>query len=175
MSASIVLTTFGSLGDIHPYVALALGLRGRGHRVAIATGEFYRGKIEALGIGFHPVRPNVSLEDRELIAFMMDVRKGPERVLRSMVFPALRESYEDLLAAARGADLLVSHVLTFAAPVIAEVLGLRWASVTLAPMSFFSAFDPPVLTPYPALARLRALGPGVNRRILELGKRSVLP
>jgi hypothetical protein len=29
----IVLTTFGSLGDLHPYIAVALGLKSRGrHR-----------------------------------------------------------------------------------------------------------------------------------------------
>jgi hypothetical protein len=33
----IVLTTFGSLGDLHPYIALALGLQARGHETIIAT------------------------------------------------------------------------------------------------------------------------------------------
>jgi UDP:flavonoid glycosyltransferase YjiC (YdhE family) len=33
----IVLTTFGSLGDLHPYIAVALGLKERGHEAIIAT------------------------------------------------------------------------------------------------------------------------------------------
>jgi len=33
----VVLHPFGSLGDIHPYIAIALGLKSRGHRPAIAT------------------------------------------------------------------------------------------------------------------------------------------
>jgi hypothetical protein len=33
----IVLTTFGSLGDLHPYIAVALGLKTRGHEAVIAT------------------------------------------------------------------------------------------------------------------------------------------
>jgi rhamnosyltransferase subunit B len=36
---------------------------------------------------------------------------------------------------------------------VAEVTGIPWASYVLAPFSFFSAFDPPVLPPYPKLAR----------------------
>ena len=36
---------------------------------------------------------------------------------------------------------------------VAEVTGIPWASYVLAPLSFFSAFDPPVLPPYPRLAR----------------------
>ena len=35
--SKIVITTFGSLGDLHPYIAIALGLRERGHEVVIGT------------------------------------------------------------------------------------------------------------------------------------------
>jgi UDP:flavonoid glycosyltransferase YjiC (YdhE family) len=35
----IVLTTVGSLGDLHPYIAIALGLKARGHDAVVATGE----------------------------------------------------------------------------------------------------------------------------------------
>jgi len=96
-------------------------------------------------------------------------------VLKDIVLPVLRESYDDLLAASRGADLLVGHPLTFAVPLVAGVLGIRWASAVLSPIGFFSAYDPPVLTPYPWLAHLRALGPRVNGWIMDFGRRSTLP
>ncbi len=54
----IVLTTFGSLGDLHPYIAIALGLQARGHEAVIATSGYYRQKIESLGLGFQAVRPD---------------------------------------------------------------------------------------------------------------------
>lgn len=56
----IVLSTFGSFGDVHPYVAIALELKKRGHRPVIATSEGYREKMEALGstsIPCDPTRP----------------------------------------------------------------------------------------------------------------------
>jgi UDP:flavonoid glycosyltransferase YjiC (YdhE family) len=62
----IVLTTLGSLRDLHPFIALGLGLRDRGHTITIATSEFYRPKIEGLGLGFHPMRPELLLEDPQL-------------------------------------------------------------------------------------------------------------
>lgn len=173
--ARIVLTTFGSLGDLHPYLALGLGLRARGHRVALATHEYYRSKIEEEGIDFFPVRPNATPDDRELIALAMDLKKGPERVLKDIVLPVLRESYQDLLAASRGADLLVGHPLAFAAPLVSAVLGIPWASAVLSPIGFFSAWDPPVIPPYPWMARLRVLGPRVNQWVMDFGRRSVLP
>ena len=44
----IVLATIGSLGDLHPVLALALELRRRGHEPSIATSENYRDKIATL-------------------------------------------------------------------------------------------------------------------------------
>jgi rhamnosyltransferase subunit B len=44
----IVVTTIGSLGDLHPKIAIALELRKRGHNVIFATHKGYQAKIEAL-------------------------------------------------------------------------------------------------------------------------------
>src|SRR5947209_19835402 len=55
----IVLTTLGSLGDLHPYIAIGLELKERGYQVTIATTPFYRTKIEATGLNFHPMRPHL--------------------------------------------------------------------------------------------------------------------
>jgi rhamnosyltransferase subunit B len=68
----IVVTTFGSLGDLHPYVALALGLQARGRNVIVATGECYGRKINALGLGFAPVTPDCDwVADREVMRRIM--------------------------------------------------------------------------------------------------------
>jgi UDP:flavonoid glycosyltransferase YjiC (YdhE family) len=60
----IVLTTIGSLGDLHPKIAIALELRKRRHDVVFATHKEYQAKIEALGFEFHRIRPdNTALND----------------------------------------------------------------------------------------------------------------
>ena len=170
----IVLTTFGSLGDLHPYIAVALGLQARGHEAIIATTRHYRQRIEARGIGFHAVRPDgPDLDaDRDAMRRIMDSRKGTEFVVRELLMPALRESYEDVLAAAQGADLLVSHVLTYATRLVAEKTGIPWACSFLQPLGFFSAYDPPVLPQVPFLSKLRFLGPAFHRPLFWLAKRS---
>jgi UDP:flavonoid glycosyltransferase YjiC (YdhE family) len=66
----IVLNTFGSFGDIHPYMAIGLELQARGHEAVIATMELYREKIESVGLAFAPVRPKLSPpreQDQDLI------------------------------------------------------------------------------------------------------------
>jgi UDP:flavonoid glycosyltransferase YjiC (YdhE family) len=157
----IVVTTLGSLGDLHPYLALALGLRARGHDVLVATGECYLRKIEALGLGFAAIRPNCDwVADPDVMRRIMHPRWGLQRVVREVLLPALRQTYEDTLAAADGADLLVAMQGNFATALAAEKKGIPWASAVHLPIALASAYDPPVLPGFAGLCRaLRFLGP----------------
>jgi len=166
----ILFTTMGSLGDLHPVLALAIELQRRGHALTIAATPFYREKVEKCGINFMPLRPDFDPTSGEMIAKCQDLRRGPEILIRELVLPYLQETYADLLAAARQTDLMVAGELVFAAPLVAEKLNLRWASATLSPTSFLSAHDPSVLTPMPELMILRNAGLGINRAILNLSR-----
>lgn len=171
----IVLTTHGTLGDLHPYLALALELQKRGHKPVIATSEYHRRKIEAASIDFHAIRPDISFADKELHRRLTEPKRGLERVIREFMLPVLRTTYDDLLAAVQmdgGADLIISQMLIFAAPLIAEKTGIRWVSTELQPGAFMSVYDPPVLAPFPALAKLRGLGPTFHSALFRLAKLS---
>lgn len=164
----IVIATIGSLGDLHPCIALALELGQRGHRVIIASTPYYRKKIERLGIEFHPIRPDWDPTDRELIRQCEDLKRGPEVLYRKMILPELRGTYDDLLSIATGADLMIAGELVYAAPLVAETLQMRWVSAILSPFSFFSSRDPSVLVNVPGLIRLRRAGWPVYRTGLNL-------
>ena len=167
----IVLTTIGSLGDLHPKIAIALELRKRGHNVVFASHKEYQSKIEALGFEFHRMRPdNTALDDPEEMARMMDLRKGSEYIIRNWVCRCLRETYTDLTNSAKDADFILAGEGVVAARLVAEKLGLRWASSAMAPISFFSVYDPPLLAPFPFLAKLRGFGSIVNRGVVNFAK-----
>ena len=134
----------------------------RGHSISFATSAHYRELVESHRIPFLPIRPEMPFDDARIMARIMDARRGPETVVRRVMMPALRDTYHDLLQPATQADLLVSHVLTYAVPVLAEKLGKPWASTVLSPMVFFSAHDVPVLAPLPISAKLKVLGPRFN-------------
>jgi len=170
MPRRVVLTSWGSYGDVYPYVGLAKALNARGHRALIAAPAYYRQTVEQEAIDFAPVGLNVDPADRETIARVMHASKGPEAVIRDLVVPALRQTYEELRRAAAGADVIVSHPLTFAAPALAESQGLPWASTLLAPLGFFSVTDLPVFPVAPWLVHLRALGPRFGRIIVGLSR-----
>jgi rhamnosyltransferase subunit B len=172
VSKRIVITTFGSFGDFNPYLGLALGLKARGHDTVVATAEFYRPFVEAEGIGFRPVRPDRNLYDTEAVR-RSNPGRTPAYLMKKLLFPRLQESYEDLSEATRGADMLLTHPLTFAGPLVAEKVSIPWVSTVLAPISFFSAHDFPVLPLLPRLAVvLRRLGPGAGRALVGLAKRA---
>ena len=96
----IVLSNIGTLGDINPLIALAIELRRRGHTPVMALPNVYRPKIEPLGLTFHPVRPDIDPKNSKLVEMVYDVKKGTETGLREFLFPVLRQTYDDLLAAA---------------------------------------------------------------------------
>ena len=165
----IILNTFGSFGDIHPYMAIALELQRRGHTPVIATMEIYREKVEGAGLEFAPVRPDIPeprQQDPELIEKIMEPRTGPRFLMEGVVFPAVRDSYEDLSKAVAGADLLVTHPAAPAGPLLGRKIGLPWISTVLAPISFFSAYDPPVPPIWQWTSKLSLLGPGFMKYFL---------
>src|SRR3569833_1834838 len=113
----IVINTFGSFGDLHPYNTNALELMARGHKVTIATSGVYKEKVESEGILFHAVRPHMYKGDigPDLVKKIMDIKTGPENILRGLNLPHVHESYEDVEPNQADADLIITHPLTFAA------------------------------------------------------------
>ena len=166
----IVFATFGSLGDVHPFLALALEIQCRGHDVRFATSEIYRAKIEATGLEFAPLRPDIQLHDKRRIAALMHPRRGTKLLLKNVLFPAIRHSYDDLKTATQNADLLVTSDIIYAAPILTSQTKLRWVSVTLAPMVFFSVSDPSVFSPAPTLSKLHRFGPRANSFINKIAR-----
>lgn len=160
---------FGSYGDLYPYIAIGIELQKLGHRVTLATSAGYREKVESERLAFAPVRPDVSLENREMLRFFFDQKRGTERVMRAMA-SVICESYDDTLDAARDADVIVTHPMAMAGVAVAEKKRLPWVSSVLAPISFLSAYDPPIPAPAPWLASLRRFGPGIMRAVWNFGK-----
>src|SRR5919107_190529 len=169
----IMLATFGSLGDLQPFLAIGAELRSRGHQTIVATSALYRGHVAAAGLEFAPVRPDRSpdQQDPDFLDRVIRDRATPAAVFRAMFLPSLRESLEDLLTATERADLVVAHTLASAARLAAEVRGLPWISAVMQPMGYFSAYEPPLVGPRSISRVLHRLGPGATRPVLKLARR----
>jgi UDP:flavonoid glycosyltransferase YjiC (YdhE family) len=171
----IVFATFGSLGDLHPYLAIALELRRRGHRPLIVTTDVHRATVESEDIAFAPMRPNVEDmgDPAELVRKLFHPTQGPQYLIRDLVMPHVRAAYEDLDRACAGADMLVTHPLTFAGRLVAEKRRLPWRSTVLSPLSLMSGIDPPLFGLAPWLMWVRRLGVAPYRAVFSMIKRSI--
>ncbi|MEZ5406139.1 MAG: hypothetical protein R3F23_08225 [Verrucomicrobiia bacterium] len=123
--------------------------------------------MEQAGLNFALTRPDFSPNDKETLRLVNDRFRGGEWVFRKFVIPHIRDSYEDLNRACENADLLISHPITQAAPIVAAKRKMPWISTVLSPISFFSCYDPPVM---PALPFLRGwhLGPKFYQHFFNL-------
>jgi UDP:flavonoid glycosyltransferase YjiC (YdhE family) len=178
--APILLVTFGSLGDLHPFLALALALQARGARPLLATHEEYRAKVEAAGIEFRPISPSFAQVQADLGMSRAELTArsiaDTQFMLDKLVLPYVAASYADLETASAGATLIVTSTLAFGARLAAEKRGIPQLGVVLQPMLFMSAYDPPVIPNAEFLtAPLRLLGPGVTSLLFRLGKLATLP
>jgi rhamnosyltransferase subunit B len=148
MGRRFLMTTWGSLGDLHPFLAVSLELRQRGHEVTIATSEMHRSRVEGAGVGFHPVRPDLRrfYSEPELLRRILDPVSGTEFVIRELMMAHLEQTYEDLVEASQGKDFMVNHTDgAYVLPLVAEKLRLPWVSIALHPFAFLSIHDPPAV------------------------------
>ena len=170
----VVMATIGSLGDLHPYIALALEMKKRFIEPVIATSNIYRHRIESLNIEFREIRPAMpepeTPEYFKMHDGVMDPNRGAEYLFRKMLVPAVRDMYTDLSEAVEDADLLVTHPIVLAGPLVAQKTGIPWVSTELAPASLCSAFDPWVPPNMPWLHRVLAAGPIAARLYMKLLK-----
>lgn len=167
----IVIASFGSLGDLNPYVALAHALKREGFTSVIAASEVYRGWVLGEGLGFAPMRPDVSDVSARLGLCVGEIAERVARddgfLFREVIFPFLREGYEDVAAAAEGAEAIVAHSIAFGAKLAAERLGLPLFDGVVSPLFLMSAQDPPLGARSPFIAAPRsAAALAYNRCVL---------
>jgi sterol 3beta-glucosyltransferase len=145
----ITLLTYGSRGDIQPFLALALGLQQAGHTVLLAGPGRFAGWIEEHGVPFAALAG-----DPEEISIRFNAAgTDPVRValaIREYVYAIAPQVTRDARAALQGAELVVhSFLFTTGGHTFARELGLPDISVQTFPM-----FAPTRAFPNAAMAGL---------------------
>lgn len=162
----ILITTYGTLGDVQPYVALGKGLLQAGHQVILGTSERFRGFVQAHGLTFgHMDDGLLAIIDTDQGRSMLEnttniidvvkqnIKLGKQ--IKPLQIAQFRETWE--LAKRTKPDCLLYHPKTGAAPHIAEKLGIGCALVTPIPM-----LVPTSEWPFPVLPGVK-LGGWYNR------------
>jgi len=171
----VILATFGSDGDVNPFIAVGVRLKALGLEPVLATRAAFEGAARDAGLGFHPVRPDMAdmaaagLDEAAAVRGLTNRATGLRFLFKRLILPFLHMTYDDLNAVVQDGDLLVRHQAMLAARVLAEARDVADLTAVLQPFSLMSPHDPPVLAVAPWLDALRpALGPVVYRTIFRL-------
>lgn len=132
----ITINTFGTRGDIQPYIALSLGLRQAGHSVRILTHQIFEPFVKEYDLDFYPL----DLDPREVLInqALSDLGNNTIRITRWMkenFKPVLREIFEVTLAANQDTELMLNSGLSFAGWHVAEKLSIPSLATFLWPMT----------------------------------------
>ena len=157
--ADIGLLTYGTRGDVEPFLALAAALQRAGHRPRLAAPGTYAPLAAAQQVPFHPL-PG----DLPALAHDMVTRAGTNNVrtvleISRFIEPLAAQAFHAMHAWSAGADLIVHSFLTTRVGFeLAEERGIPSASA-----QFFPVFAPTAAFPAPVFPDL-PLG-GLYRRL----------
>jgi rhamnosyltransferase subunit B len=163
----VVLSTIGSAGDVHPFVAIGRELRRRGHRVTLVTNAYFEPLAAQAGLDFVPLGAADdylnAIEDPEL----WDSRNGFRVLARRVLVPAIRPLYRILSGLLDPSTILVSQGQAFGAHLAHEKHGVPFVTIQLQPAAFRSSHDAPLFPAWlPQFAR-RAVYVALDRLVLD--------
>lgn len=131
-----LILTFGTKGDIEPYIALGRALTDAGHEATVATAEGFEDDVRSLGVDFVPSNSlmlDVMQDALENMTGVADLQKTAKTMTES-----IRASLDDQLRAVRSTrpDIIVYHPKCLGASHLAEFLGIP--AVLSLPLPFYT-------------------------------------
>ncbi len=153
----VLLLTSGTRGDVQPFVALGQGLVAAGHDVVLCTHTRFERFVLDHGVPYAPMDDGLlELADTPEGRALTVGKGNPLKALRT-VQPIYARMLRDAQAAAVGADLIVYHPKTLAAPSLSEAYAVPAVMALPVPsMTPTRAFALPLMGD-------RDLGPWLNR------------
>ena len=130
---NVLIMTYGSRGDVQPYVALGCGLKAKGHEVTLATAARFEDFVAGHGLRYgHMGDELLAIVDTDQGREMIENTNNVFQMLRRMlamskqVGPMQRELLEDSwrVAEAVRPDVVIFHPKAYGGPLIAEKLGV---------------------------------------------------
>jgi sterol 3beta-glucosyltransferase len=163
----ILINTFGTRGDIQPFMALAKGLQQASHTPVICTAAGFRSFIQEHNIAFIPLDNSLyelinAQEGKEVLE-----GKGNAFALYKQVGPMMQRMMADEWAAAQAVqpDFILHHPKSLGSYHIAEKLNLPLAMALPLPL-----YTPTRAFPAPIFANGIRLGGWFNRLTYNFGR-----
>ncbi|MDO0916229.1 glycosyltransferase [Streptomyces sp. DT2A-34] len=143
----VLLTTYGSRGDVEPMVGLAVQLRALGAEVRMCAPPDFAELLDGFGVPLVPVGRPVRAMTKGVVTGTTPM---PAKTLPQRAAELVDSAYDALAPAAEGCDVLVATgLLPFAAAgrAVAEKLGIPYVFVSYFPSYLPSPHHPPLEWP----------------------------
>jgi rhamnosyltransferase subunit B len=169
-----LFTSWGSRGDLHPFLALGRGLIARGHQVTLVGHPEWKAETETAGLRFvsteeYP-REDLIRNHPEIVSMKYGGLTSFRALVHRGIVPSFDPTMTALLAEAPSHDVMVTHHFVLPAEVVADMTGIPRVTVSLAPGVIPSAYA----LPGPSFRRARSqygmVGRAVNRLIWSAGQ-----
>lgn len=147
----IVLSTWGTTGDVHPFLALAERLLQAGHEVRVCTSEIYRERFAEIGVDFYgvgiPFDPDHFNQTMDQIVQVKNPLKSAILVAKEGILVGAEEWYRDCLKGMKGYDLAICHSADIPGQEAAIRHCLPWITVSYCPGFIKTAHEAPAPAP----------------------------
>ncbi|WP_415400983.1 glycosyltransferase [Tateyamaria sp. SN3-11] len=151
-----IFSSYGSLGDIHPFLAIAKSLRTHGVECVFITNISNAEAVKRAGFEAHGIATDVSvLFERAGLPGEAAIEATHEdvRVFWRLCMPEFSGYLQDVDDIVGDASVIISPPWAFNVQSIAEKRGIPFVGTHLWPLGFLSAYDPPVLRDLPGLIK----------------------
>lgn len=129
-----ILASVGSLGDVHPFIAIGQALRQRGHRVTLLTNPAFAGTVQAAGLEAGSAGEGVDLATAMASPNLWDPIKGLGVFWKHMLAPAIEPCFRRIeQIATEGPCVVLAPPVMFGARFARERLGVPLVNAYTAP------------------------------------------
>ena len=141
---TVLLPTFGSSGDVNPFVAIGRELQRRGHRAILITNPYFRKQVEEAGLDFIGIG-----DEQQYLEVINDPDLWhPTRSFYTLVEHAIlgmmRPVYEAILQFDPAKTIVAAPGIIFGARLAHETHGFPYATVQLQPGILRTVHEMPV-------------------------------
>ncbi len=149
----VLVSAFGTTGDLHPMVAIAAAMRRRGHDVHLLANPAYQSLAEEVDVHFQPVGTLEDLESIKQDPRAWNYGQGWKLWLRGAGVGSMRALYQRIQELYQpGETIVAAHYLSFGARVAQDRLAIPTATVhlnvhTIRSVYHVYAYPPPSFVP----------------------------
>jgi UDP:flavonoid glycosyltransferase YjiC (YdhE family) len=169
----IAILTYGSQGDVEPFIALGHRFCSAGHQVRLAGPEVYQSRFDLKRIEYIPLPGEPSQLVQDLVDQSRTNRIGIFLSMSKFIIPLAVQVFESSRVACQDADLILhSFLLTSTGIELGKELGIPTISAQLFPVfSTTSAFPAPTFPDLPLGGGYRRLTHKLVSQTFKWGSR----